>query len=299
MPYRFVIIDDDPAVRRMLEQIIESHSLGVVLDTAGDGVEGEKAVKNFDPDVVLIDLLMPRQDGIQMLRNLRSHGYKGPFVMISQVTEKELIAMAYREGIEFYIYKPLNLVEVVSVLKKVIESCKMRKAIEAFHQNVVPLLENRVDDNPKTSTFSKKMIKVQKARRLCGELGILGEAGADDLLCIVELLPEANIPYGRMDPNRLYQELAAVYQRSSRNTKSASVKAIEQRIRRAAAASLRHLASIGLEDYTDPRFEGLAGTFFDFQEVRSEMNWLRTLKGSPGRINMKKFIDAFFNELDD
>lgn len=296
MPFRFVIIDDDPAVRRMLEQIIESNSVGMVCGTAEDGVEGEEIVKNLNPDVALIDLLMPKQDGVQMVRNLRSQGYKGSFIMISQVMEKELVAMAYQEGIEFYISKPLNFIEVISVLTKVVESRKMKKAIETFRQDIAPLLDSRADGSG--SSPSPKMNKVQKARRLCGELGILGEAGADALLCLVESLASDNASTGRMDPNRLYKELAVMYRLLSGSAKSASVKAIEQRLRRAAAASLRHLASIGLEDYTDPRFERYAGTFFDFQEVRAEMNRLRTSRGNPGRVNMKKFIGAFFNELD-
>jgi len=294
---RYVIIDDDPAVRRMLEHIIESHAMGEVLGNAGDGVEGEETVKKHNPDIVFIDLLMPRQDGVQMVRNLRRQGYRGSFIMISQVTEKELIALAYQEGIEFYIYKPLNLVEVLSVLKKVIESSKMRKAINAFQQNIAPLMGDPVDKTQRPLMTNAD--RVQKARRLCGELGILGEAGADDLLWAVELLGEETVSSGRADPNSLYRYLADMYRKTSRNTKSGSVKAIEQRMRRAAAASLGHLASIGLEDYADARFERYAGSFFDFQEVRAEMNRLRSSRGNPGRINMKKFIEAFFNQLYD
>jgi two-component system response regulator YcbB len=74
-------------------------------------------------------------------------------------------------------------------------------------------------------------------------------------------------------------------------------KACEQRIRRAVTHSLNHFASIGLTDFSNPKFENYASKFFDFTAVRKKMKELQgDSKILPIRINTKKFIQIFFFE---
>jgi two-component system response regulator YcbB len=299
-PYRILIIDDDPAVVRMLQRIIEEHASGVVVGRASDGPSGEQAVIELRPDIVLLDLLMPGQDGLETIRRLREQGYNGAFVMISQVTDKDLVARAYKAGVEFFIYKPLNLTEILAVLRRVTEGLQMRQTIEHIRASLAPLPGAEPAAPARQSTAGQSEAKVRRAgRRVLADLGILGEAGAADLIQIA-LLPQFR--QGRIssdfDLATIYSALSDYYQGQAGEGKAPSVKAIEQRIRRAAAAALSHLAALGIEDFGDPRFERLAPTFFGFTEVRAEMSRLRSGSGAPGRINLKKFIDAFLHEIE-
>jgi two-component system, response regulator YcbB len=77
------------------------------------------------------------------------------------------------------------------------------------------------------------------------------------------------------------------------------MKASEQRVRRALYQALIHIASLGLTDYANPKFEAYSSTFFEFSEVRKKMLELddKSEKASnQSRINMKKFIQALFME---
>lgn len=292
-PYRILIVDDDPVVVRMLQRIVEQHNLGTVVGRASDGPSGEAMALQLRPDIVLVDLLMPGQDGVETVRRLRGEQFTGAFVMISQVTEKELVAEAYKAGVEFFVYKPLNLTEILAVLRRVSEGLQMRQTLQHIRASLSPLEVPA----PAPAAPATAEVDVRRAsRRVLADLGILGEAGAADLTTVA-LLPQFREGPGAFDLGSLYGALSDHYQSQSEG-KAPGRAALEQRFRRAAAAALSHLAALGLEDYTDPRFERLAPTFFEFQEVRAEMTRLRTGAGVPGRINLKKFIDAFLHEIE-
>ncbi len=86
----------------------------------------------LDPDLVLVDLLMPGRDGIQLVRELKELGSRAKFVMISQVSAKELIAKAYQAGVEFFIQKPINLIEVRQVVGNVIRQMENERALHTI-----------------------------------------------------------------------------------------------------------------------------------------------------------------------
>lgn len=295
--FRFAIIDDDPAIIRMVEQTIEAAQLGRVAVTAGDGTTGAQRVCEEQPDVVVIDLLMPGQDGLQTIDQLRHSGFGGAFVMLSHVTDKRLIAEAYSREVEFYISKPLNRTEIVAVLRRVLENMSMRRTLAHIRSSLHPYGEKPVTAPAPTPSPERRR---NLATRLLADLGILGEAGAEDLLLLAEQpvgLPAAAADGFEM--SAVYEHLAAHYRKCGEGRRSAGIKAIEQRMRRAASAALHHLAALGVEDWGDPRFERLAPTFFDFNEVRTEMARLRSQnRGPSGRVNLKKFLSAFLLELD-
>lgn len=296
-PYRILIIDDDPAVVRMLQRIVEEHQIGLVVERAKDGPTGEAAALLHRPDIVLIDLLMPGQDGLETIRRLRERGFAGAFVMISQVSDKDLVARAYKMGVEFFIHKPLNLTEILAVLRRVIEGLQMRATLQHIRASLAPLGSAAATAPGARSGPTEAEIR-RACRRVLADLGILGEAGANDLVAMALLPQFQEGRAGDFDLAALYQALSEVYQAQSGEGKAPGVRAIEQRLRRAAGAALNHLAALGLEDYADPRFERLAPTFFGFQEVRAEMNQLRSGTGAPGRINLKKVVDAFLHEVE-
>jgi two-component system response regulator YcbB len=77
------------------------------------------------------------------------------------------------------------------------------------------------------------------------------------------------------------------------------IKAAEQRIRRTINHSLNHFASLGLTDFSNPKFENYASKFFDFTVVRQKMKELQndsTVVLTPTRVNTKRFIQVFYFE---
>ena len=129
---RIYIAEDDPSVIGVLEDILESSALGRVCGASEEGAPDPERIMALDPDLVLVDLLMPGRDGIQLVRELKELGSRAKFVMISQVSAKELIAKAYQAGVEFFIQKPINLIEVRQVVGNVIRQMENERALHTI-----------------------------------------------------------------------------------------------------------------------------------------------------------------------
>ena len=314
MDYSFVIIDDDVACRRMLARIIEKETLGEVVAEFCDGREDVTSkIMHEMPDIVLIDLLMPGEDGIEIAMKLKERAYPGKVVMISQVENKEMVAQAYSAGVEFYITKPINRVEVLSVLGKVIERIEMQQSFMKVRSSLEALDNlNNLSKSLSPSAGGASGIPVlqpnkedairNKTMEILSDLGIIGEPGSHDLVQIMIFLstvPDTEKYLGQF--RHLKEFYAAVQKKYLKGDykESTDVRTIEQRIRRAVKHAMENLAALGLEDYYNPYFERYGSKFFDFNELRVKMRELKEEKkdGSKTRVNIKQFINALYMEV--
>lgn len=181
----FYIVDDDDGTRAMLAEIIEDENLGLVVGESENGsMLDEQHFTLKKTDILLIDLLMPIKDGIETIRDIKPI-FKGKIIMVSQIETKELIAQAYSHGVSYFITKPINKIEVSSVIRNVIENINMQKSVHSIHQLAGSILL----DHPgfKENSFAEAD-HTSHAQFLLSELSILGENGYQDLLDIVDYL---------------------------------------------------------------------------------------------------------------
>jgi two-component system response regulator YcbB len=288
----FCIVDDDAVSTRMLQNIIEDSGFGSILGTAEGGVEGARLILDTNPDIVLIDLLMADQDGIETIIQLKGRGYLGRFVMISQVENKEMVGQAYRNGIEFFIRKPINWVEVESVLQKVSERWKLDRYLLEIKRSLAQL--DPLQPAPAPARKEKTVRGV--VRQILTDLGIVGEIGSKDILSIMEWLVEQNRTRDFPQLRELYESAVLAANPAARDLEKGS-KAVEQRIRRTVTAALANMASIGLTDYSHPKFEYYAPLYFDFQDVRLKMREIEEdVSAGKGKVNVKKFLQVLYME---
>ncbi|MES1041678.1 response regulator [Peribacillus simplex] len=301
---RFFITDDDCAIRSNLSQIIENEDLGEVVEEAEDGSLLEGHILNLKQiDILFIDLLMPIRDGIETLRHIKNT-FNGKIIMISQVESKELIGEAYSLGIDYYITKPINRIEIVTVIRKVMERIHLERSITTIQASLNSVLNFEQPKVDKSINFNEKSIS-EVGEFLLSELGIVGENGAKDLMEMLQYLfmYERTFTFGKQFPTLkdIFVEItkkklgtAALQADINRE-----IKASEQRIRRTINHSLNHFASLGLTDFSNLKFENYASKFFDFTVVRQKMKELQndsTLVLTPTRVNTKKFIQVFYFE---
>ncbi len=119
----FYLIDDDKNIRNILKIIITKQKLGTVCGNAGNAQDALEDISVLHPDIVIVDLLMPDTDGITLVGQMRPLLPDTAFIMLSQVTSKDMVASAYEAGIEFFIQKPVNSIEVESVIRRRISPC--------------------------------------------------------------------------------------------------------------------------------------------------------------------------------
>lgn len=296
MTLRFFLIEDDPVTRKLLGRMVAESGLGEVVGEASDGLA--VAVHQLQHvDVVLIDLLMPGRDGIETIKTLKTEGFSGTFIMISQVENKEMVGEAYQQGIDTFIHKPINKLEVLSVLNRVAEHLTLAASLQTIRQSLRILeTKDRVKPPRETSALERE------AHQLLLQLGIAGESGTADLLQILRWLSKEE------DAGRKFRDLPQMkdlYLIAAKSGFSDSeinlqkeVRAVEQRIRRMVLQAFTNIASLGLNDYSNPSFEYFAPRLFDFQEIRQRMQEIEAgLKTTRCRLNVRKFISAFFMEV--
>lgn len=117
-PYRAMVIDDSRTIRTTTEALLKELGHEVMLCT--DGFNGISNIMSFKPDIVFIDVEMPRLDGMQTVRLIRANDeYKNiPLVMLSSKDGIFDMAMAESAGANDYIVKPPVKESIESVIKK-------------------------------------------------------------------------------------------------------------------------------------------------------------------------------------
>ena len=270
---RICIVEDDLSVISILEDIVEREGLGTLCGDTSEGEVDLEQILALDPDIVLIDLLMPGKDGIQVVRELRERHCQAKFIMISQVSSKEMIAKAYTAGVEFFIQKPINLIEVRNVIRTVstqIENERALKAIRSvFTQREAP------QPPPVRNDRERRRIKY-----ILSQLGMAGEKGSQDIQEMCLYLIEQGKTASQIGVSPLCAKL------------SESPRTMEQRARRAVEKGLSHIASLGAEDYNNELFQHYAARLFPFPEVRREMSYHQGKGGAGGKVNLKIFLDG-------
>jgi DNA-binding response OmpR family regulator len=101
---KILVIDDDPAMTELLSLVLAPTKAQIF--TSNSGEEGLKLVKEHDPDIVLLDLMMPKMDGWQVTENIRSIS-SVPILILSVMDNPGLVARALDKGADDYLVKPV------------------------------------------------------------------------------------------------------------------------------------------------------------------------------------------------
>ncbi|WP_425449145.1 response regulator [Dethiothermospora halolimnae] len=273
------IIDDDRNIVRILSNIVEDNSLVHIVGISYGDENVIEEILEIKPDIVLIDLLMPNMDGIEIVKNIKQKDSKIKFIMISQVNAKGMKRKAYEVGIEFFINKPINIIEVKKVVSSVVEKIDMERIINRI-KNVVGDSSGQIA----IKEVEHKREPLTNVKIILNNLGIMGEKGAKDIIKICSYLIKTDSCIYDYNIKDLCKKL------TEDNPGS-----MEQRIRRAINKGLANISHLGIEDYTNTIFTQYSNSVYSFEVVKREMDYIRGKRKSGGKINVKKFIDAIIN----
>lgn len=112
MRSRILIVDDDEKIISMLRRGLAFEGYDVL--TASNGAEGLKVILSEDPDVVVLDVMMPQVDGFEALRRLREGGSTTPVLMLTAKDEVENRVKGLDTGADDYLVKPFALEELLA-----------------------------------------------------------------------------------------------------------------------------------------------------------------------------------------
>lgn len=123
---QILLVDDESAITANLAPFLER--AGFVVSTASDGDKALQLVASFKPNLIILDVLMPKMNGRQVLRKLRSSGNWTPIILLTQVGESTERAMALEEGADDYINKPFDPRELVARIRSVLRRARPGEA---------------------------------------------------------------------------------------------------------------------------------------------------------------------------
>jgi DNA-binding response OmpR family regulator len=119
---KILLVDDEPAITANLAPFLERASFDVAV--AADGEEALRQVASFAPHLIILDVLMPKLDGREVLRRLRQAGNWTPVILLTQVGESTERAMALEEGADDYLNKPFDPHELVARIRAVLRRAR-------------------------------------------------------------------------------------------------------------------------------------------------------------------------------
>ena len=119
---KILIVDDDANISELLKMHFESE--GYSVKTAGDGTEGVALFKSFEPDLVLLDIMLPQKDGWQVCREIREVSSK-PIIMVTAKGEVFDKVLGLELGADDFVVKPFDMKELSARVKAVLRRSKL------------------------------------------------------------------------------------------------------------------------------------------------------------------------------
>ncbi len=140
---RLAVIDDEPGIRTLLE--IELSEAGFDVRSAPDGASGFELVRAWNPDLVLLDVVMPRVDGLSLLPLLRRQT-QAPIVMLSARGRSSDKIAGFEGGADLYVSKPFEIPELIAMLQSALRRPALRDPDYLTFADLTVNLRERVVD---------------------------------------------------------------------------------------------------------------------------------------------------------
>src|ERR687883_494735 len=192
---RVLIVEDDTAARVGLEQLVKSW--GFVAESAADGEEALEKVTSFRPAIVITDLVMPRMDGLELLRALQQQGEDVTTLLLTAQGTVETAVEAMKEGAYDYLTKPIDLQRFKILLDKILERLETMREVKALRRQLREsgTFGSLIGNSPE---MRKIYSVIEQAAPTAASVLITGESGTGKELVaqtIHHLSPRATFPF--------------------------------------------------------------------------------------------------------
>ncbi len=119
MDTKILVVDDDPNISELLKIYFENENEGYEVKTVSDGAEGINFFKMYEPDLVLLDIMLPKKDGWAVCREIREISAK-PIIMITAKDEVFDKVLGLEMGADDFVVKPFDMKELSARVKAVL-----------------------------------------------------------------------------------------------------------------------------------------------------------------------------------
>ncbi|NJK68054.1 MAG: response regulator [Microcoleus sp. CSU_2_2] len=119
---KILLVEDDKITVNLLTQALNAHNYNV--NTAADGETGFQLAQAYDYDLILLDVMIPKLDGISLCRELRASGYQMPILLLTALDSSNDRVQGLEAGADDYVAKPFNLPELIARIRALLRRGK-------------------------------------------------------------------------------------------------------------------------------------------------------------------------------
>ncbi len=152
---KILVVDDDTNICELLRLYLTKE--GYQVTTANDGEEGLEKFNQLKPDMVLLDVMMPRMDGLEVCRRIRKLG-NTPVMMLTAKGETFDKVLGLELGADDYMVKPFDTKEVVARIKAVLRRCTVTTSQTESSEGVIEFDNLRLDMNSYELRVKRKLV---------------------------------------------------------------------------------------------------------------------------------------------
>ncbi len=172
---RILVVDDEKLVCWSLNQMLTE--AGFAVQTAMSGADAREKFKNFEPEMVLLDVRLPDANGVELLGEFKGQDEEVVVIMITAYADADSAVNALKQGADDYIGKPFDLDNILHIVQQALEKKQLKSEVDLIRRE----LRKKYDYDNLTGN-SAKMIEVFKMIKVCAETDakivlILGESG--------------------------------------------------------------------------------------------------------------------------
>ena len=118
---RILIVDNSTEFTMLLKHRLDMYSGIKVLPIANSGPEALLLLRNYKVDIVLLDIIMPGMDGLELLKNISDLGFDPVVIVISALSTNAIVKEALSLGASCYFDKPINCDKLISKIRKIMD----------------------------------------------------------------------------------------------------------------------------------------------------------------------------------
>lgn len=126
MAYTLMVVDDSNIIRNRIERTFQESDIKIVAQ-ANNGIEALQKFLEFKPDLITMDLTMPRMDGLECIQRIVEHGTGVSILVVSALSDKTTALQALQYGARGFVCKPFSEEELSEALNRLIELDKKFK----------------------------------------------------------------------------------------------------------------------------------------------------------------------------
>jgi adenylate cyclase len=168
MPNKILIVDDEPFNLDLLEQELADYDY--VIERATDGVEAVEKTETFRPDVILLDYMMPKMNGLEVVKQLRaSEQHKAiPVILLTaKATQEDKIA-GLDAGADDYVTKPFDSFELLARVRAMLRIKQMHDTLDEWNRTLADKVKQQVGELERMARL-KRYLSPQIAEKILGE----------------------------------------------------------------------------------------------------------------------------------